>query len=551
VLKSIRVLTSVTLLSLVVAGCFGGDSNRSSTDRDVDKAAALIDDQILFVGNGAEPEGLDPHIVTGVPEHHILTALFEGLVGMNAADLSPIPAVAESWEMSADKLEYTFHLRSDAKWSNGDALTAGDFAFAWQRVLMPELASEYAYMLYPMKNARAYAEGEIDDFSQVGVEVIDDQTLKVILENPTPYFLQLHIHYSWFPIHRATIEKFGKIDQRNTAWTRVGNIVSNGPFKLTRWEPNNVLETRTNEYYWNKDSMKLKGVNFYPVSNEQTEERMFRAAELHLTENVHISRVPTFQKENPAMIRTDPWIGSYFYRINTQRKPFDDKRVRKALAMSVDRDSITTHIMQGGETSAYTLTPPNLNGYTAEAKIPFDPEGARALLAEAGFPGGNGFPEFSILYNTSEKHKIIAVAIQQMWKEHLGVDVTLVNQDWKVYLSSTSNQSMDFDISRAGWIGDFVDPINYIELFTTGNGNNRTGWSSEAYDEYVAQSFIADTQEERFELFQKAEAILADEVPLIPIYIYTRAFLIAPEIKNFEGNLLGYVPYHTLYLEAP
>lgn len=536
------------LLATLLSGCFGGGS---TTSRDAEKALAIIDDQILLVGNGAEPEGLDPHIVTGVPEHHIVTALFEGLVGMNPETLEAIPAVAESWEVTDDGLIYTFHLRENAKWSNGDPLTAKDFVYAWQRILTPELASEYGYMLYPMKNARDFAEGKISDFTKVGARVIDDRTLEVTLTNPTPYFLQLHIHYSWFPIHRATIEKFGKMDDRNTGWTRPGNIVTNGPFALSRWEPNNVIETRKNEQYWNADSVRLKGVNFYPVPNEQTEERMFRGAELHMTENVHISRVQAFQRESPELIRTDPWIGSYFYRVNTKRKPFDDVRVRKALAMAVDRVSITTHILKGGETPGGTLTPPNVNGYTAEAEIPFDPEAARALLAEAGYPGGKGFPSFAILYNTAEKHKIIAVAIQQMWKEHLGVDVTLENQDWKVYLASTANNSMDYDVARAGWIGDFVDPINFIECFTSENGNNRTGWSSADYDRYTEESFSAKTVEERFALFQKAEAILAEEVPLIPIYHYTRPFLLAPEVKNFKPNLLGYVPYHTLYLEAP
>lgn len=536
-------VASITML----AGCGGG----SSTGRDEAKALGAIEDQILFVGNGAEPEGLDPHIITGIPEHHIITAIYEGLVAMDAGELTPVPAVAESWEVSEDRLVYTFHLREDAKWSNGDPLTSQDFLYAWQRILTPELASEYNYMLFPMKNARAFAEGDITDFAEVGARAIDDHTIEVTLENPTPFFLQLHIHYSWFPVHRATIEKFGKMADRNTGWTRPENMVSNGPYTLTRWEPNNVIETRKSDTYWNRDNVKLQGVNFYPVTNEKTEERMFLAGELHMTENVHVSMVEVFQRENPGVIRTDPWIGSYFYRVNTTRKPFDDPRVRRALAMTVDRDSITTHILKAGETSAGTLTPPNVNGYTAEASIPFDPEGARALLAEAGYPNGEGFPEFGILYNTQEKHKIIAEAIQQMWKQHLGVNVTLENQDWKVYLASTSNDNLDYDVSRAGWIGDVVDPINFIECFVTGGGNNRTGWSNAEYDRLVDASATAGSQEERYALLQQAEAILADEAPLIPIYHYTRAFLLAPEVKNYKPNLLAYVPYHTLYLEAP
>ncbi|PCJ56518.1 MAG: peptide ABC transporter substrate-binding protein [Candidatus Hydrogenedentota bacterium] len=515
----------------------------------MEKARTLIADQILFVGNGAEPEALDPHTVTGVPEHHILTALFEGLVGMDAATLTPIPAVAKSWDISDDKKVYTFHLREDARWSNGESLTAKDFLYAWQRILTPALASKYNYMLYPIKNARAFSEGKITDFNQVGCKALDEHTVEVTLENPTPYFLQLQIHYTWFPVHQATIEKFGTMDERNTKWTRVGNMVSNGPYLLTKWEPNNVIETRLNEYYWNKDIIRLKGVNFYPVSDEQTEDRMFRSAELHMTENVLIQRVPVYQRENPQFIRTDPWIGSYFYRINITRKPFDDVRIRRALAMAVDRDAITTNILHGGETSGESLTPKNVNGYTANAAVHFDPEGAKALLAEAGYPDGEGFPTFEILYNTAEKHKIIAVAIQQMWKQTLGIDVQIVNQDWKVYLSSTSNDTMNYDVARAGWIGDFVDPVNFLECFTTGNGNNRTGWSNAEYDALIEESARTADEAARFELFQQAEAILTEEMPLIPIYHYTRPFLIGPEVKNFQPNLLGYVPYHTLWLE--
>jgi oligopeptide transport system substrate-binding protein len=547
--STISALIFTLSVAILLAACGGGD--RSTTSRDAEKAATLIDAQILLVGNGAEPEALDPHIVVGVPEHHILITLFEGLVSMDPKDLSPIPGVAESWTVSDDLLVYTFKLRDTAKWSNGDPVTANDFLYAWKRILSPDLASEYSYMLFSMKNARAYLEGTVDDFNQVGAKALDDHTLEVTLENPTPYFLQLHIHYSWFPLHRKTIEAFGTTTERNTKWTRPENMVSNGPFTLTRWEPNNVIETRKSDTYWNKDTVKLNGVNFYPIGNEQTEDRMFRAAELHITENVHVSRVAAYKKNNPELIRTDPWIGSYFYRINIARKPFDDVRVRKALAMAIDRDSITTNILKGGETSGENLTPKNVNSYTAEAGIAFDPVAAQTLLAEAGYPNGVGFPEFSILYNTSEKHKIIAVIIQQMWKEHLGIDVTLENQDWKVYLSSTGNDVKNYDVSRAGWIGDFVDPVNFLELFTSDNGNNRTGWSNAEYDRLIAESFSVADQKQRYALFQQAEAILMDEAPVIPIYHYTRPFLLAPEVHNFHPNILAYLPYHTLYLDTP
>lgn len=536
---------AVIASALVITGCSQG-----APERDAANARQAAEEQILLVGNGAEPESLDPHIVTGIPEHHVLTALYEGLVRLDPATLEAAPGVAESWEVSEDGKTYTFHLREDARWSNGDPVTAADFLYGWKRILTPALASEYAYMLFYMENAEAYNRGEISDFSQVGCEAPDPRTVIVRLNDPTPFFLQLHQHYSWFPVHRATIEKFGDIGQRNTGWSRPENSVTNGPFMLTRWEPNNVIETRKNPEYWDTGRVRLNGVNFYPVTSEQTEERMFRSGQLHITENVPLAKVQIYKNKAPELIRTDPWNGSYFYRINTQRKPFDDPRVRMALALALDRKAVCTSIVRDGSTPAPFLTPPNLKGYTSEAEIPYDPERARALLAEAGYPNGEGFPSFEILYNTLEKHKIVATAVQQMWKRELGIDVRLINQDWKVYLANTANETMNYDVARAGWIGDFVDPINFLECFTTGNGNNRTGWSNEEYDRLIAQARLSNDQAERHALYQQAEAILLEGVPIVPIFHYTRAILMAPEIKNFKPNVLSYVPYDTLWLDV-
>lgn len=504
---------------------------------------------IINVGNGAEPEGLDPHIVTGVPEHHILITLFEGLVRMNPKTLEPIPGVAERWEISDDGREYTFHLRSGAQWSNGDPVTAHDFTYAWRRILTPSLGAEYAYMLYPMKNAQAYNEGTLTDFAQVGCEAVDDHTLKVTLDYPTPYFFQLQCHYSWFPIHQKTIEQFGAMDDRASKWTRPGNLVGNGPYVLTRWVPNSVIEVRPNPHYWNAQSVRNGGIDFYPINDELAEERMFRAGELHITENVPPAKVPEYRKNNPEVLRIDPWIGAYFYRVNTNRPPLDDKRVREALAMAIDREAITSKIMQAGETPAYFLTPPDTAGYTCKSRIPYDPERARQLLAEAGYPGGKGFRTIDILYNTMDRHQMIAEAIQQMWKQTLGIDVTLTNQEWKVYLNSTSNAVMDFDLARAGWIGDVVDPINFLECFTTGNGNNRTGWGDADYDALVQQAREQNDPARRNALYQQAETLLLDEVPILPIYHYTRAYLIQPNVRGFQGNVLAYYTYQDVYLD--
>lgn len=534
-----RAIAGLAIGVVLLAGCGGGE-----------RAAEAPSGQILKVGNGAEPEGLDPHIVTGIPEHHVLLTLFEGLVRMDPRDLSPIPGVAETWEVSDDGLTYTFHLRADAKWSDGSPLTSKDFAYSWRRMLTPSLGAEYAYMLYPMKNARAYHEGKLTDFSRVGCRFPDDRTVIVELDNPTPYFMQLHGHYSWFPVQQKNVESTGPLDDRASRWTRPGSLVGNGPYVLTRWAPNSVIEVRPNPHYWDAANVKNGGVNFYPVNQELTEERMFRAGELHITENVPPSKVPEYRANSPELIRSDPWIGAYFYRVNTNREVFKDKRVRQALAMAIDRETICTKIMKAGEIPAYFLTPPNTGGYTAQAKIPFDPNRAKQLLAEAGYPDGRGFPTIDILYNTLERHQTIAEAVQQMWKTTLGINVTLTNQEWKVYLSSTSNEQMAFDLARAGWIGDVVDAINFLECFTTGNGNNRTGWSNPEYDRILEEAMKQNDLAARHALYQQAEAILMDEVPILPIYHYTRTILVQKNVKGFQGNLLGYYVYHQVSLDG-
>jgi len=502
----------------------------------------------LRVGNGSEPQDLDPHTVTGVPEHRILGTLFEGLVDVDPNTLEPVPAVAESWALSDDATVYTFVLRANAAWSNGDPVTAYDFAYAWQRILLPALASEYAYMLHCIKGAKEFNEGRLDDFSNVGVKALDDRTLEVTLSNPTPYFLPMQIHYVWFPVHRPTIERFGSMDARGTKWTHPPDLVGNGAFVLERWAPNNVIEVVKNPHYWNASNVRLKRILFYPIDNLLTEERCFRTGQLDLTESVPITKVPVYERRAPHLLQIDPYLGTYFYRINVTRPPFDDVRVRRAFALSLDRAAIAKDVMTGGQAPAYAFTVPDMAGYACTSRVEYNVAEARRLLAEAGYPNGAGLPSVELLYNTSENHKLIAEAIQQMWKVNLNVRVSLLNQDWKVYLASQNN--LDYQIARAGWIGDFVDPVNFLDCFETHSGNNRTGWSSKAYDGLLAEAARTADAGSRFKLFQQAERILLDEAPIIPIYYYTRVYLKSPKIKGWHSNLLGYISFKHLYLET-
>lgn len=503
--------------------------------------------RVLRVGNGAEPQDLDPHMVTGIPEHRVVSTLFEGLVDTDPADLRPIPAVAESWDISADGRQYTFHLRADARWSNGEPVTAQDFAYAWRRLLSPGLGAEYAYMLHCIKNARAFNEGTLKDFAQVGVTAIDARTLQVMLEDPTPYFLSMQTHFTWYPVPQAVVERFGRMEDRSTRWTRPGNLVGNGAFVLKRWIPNNLIEVVKNDRYWNAAQVRLPRIVFYPIENALTEERSFRTHLLDLTENVPVTKIPVYRRTQPDLIHIDPYLGTYFYRLNTARPPLNDARVRRALAITLDRDSLVRDVMTGGQAPARALTPPNTAGYTCASALPYDVAEGRRLLTEAGYPDGAGMPPIEILYNTSENHKMIAEAVQQMWKKALNVDVRLVNQDWKVYLATT--KSMDFQMARASWIGDYVDPISFLDCFVTGGGNNRTAWGSAEYDALIEEARRTNDVQARFALFQRAEQILLEAAPIIPVYYYTRPYLKSPRVRNWRTNILGYISFKDLALE--
>lgn len=537
--QSMPRLLLVVLAALALVACGDRESNIEAGNRE----------QILHWGNGSEPQELDPHIVTGVPEHHIIVALLEGLVAKDPATLEPIPAAAERWEINAEGTVYTFYLRENARWSNGDPVTAEDFVWSWWRGLQPSLGNLYNYMYFPILNAEAYATGKLDDFEPVGVKALDAHTLQVTLANPTPYFLQLLDHYSMFPVHRATIEQFGNPAERGSRWTRAGNFVGNGPFVLSQWDLNRVVAVTKNPNYWDATQVKLKGIRFYPTENASTEERMFRAGQLHVTGSLPSDKIAVYKDKAPEHLRISPYLGTYFYRINTTVPQLKDKRVRRALAMSIDRKQIVERITKGGQIPAYAFTPTNTLGYTAEDGFNFDPEAARALLAEAGYPNGEGFPTTEILYNTSEGHRKLAVAVQQMWKRELNIDITLNNQDWKVYLDSES--SGNFQISRAGWIGDYVDPNTFLDMWIKDGGNNRTGWSDPRYDDLVLnKSPAAAVREERYRHFREAEAILLDELPIIPVYFYTSVHLTHHSVKGMPGNLLDYALYKRIYLQA-
>ena len=508
---------------------------------------SALEQQILHFGNGSEPQGLDPHIVTGVPEHHLLISMCEGLTIANPRGGENLPGVARSWDISPDGKIYTFFLNKEARWSNGDPVIAEDFVWSWMRLLTPSLGSQYSDMLYYIKGAADFHQGLSKDFATVGVTAVSNHELRLELNNPTPFFIKLLSHYSTYPVHKNTILKHGTIDDRNGQWTRPGNFVCNGPMNLKSWELNKQITVEKNPLYWDAKKVRLNEIRFYPVSNESTEDRMFRAGQLHVTNVVPLEKCPVYiEKKNPNL-RIEPYMGTYFYRVNTKHPVLQDKRIRQALAYSLNRKQIVERVSKCGQEAAYSFTPPGTAGYDPKTSIPFDPGLAKSLLADAGYEDGQNFPVLEILFNTQEGHRKIALAIQQMWQENLGISVQLVNQDWKVYLAR--EMTGDFQISRAGWIGDYEDPNTFLDLFRPNRGNNKTGWENQEYDALLEIANATNDQSLRYEYLNKAEKLLINDMPIIPIYTYVRQYQLSNDVKGWYPNLLDTHHPKFIYLE--
>jgi oligopeptide transport system substrate-binding protein len=497
-------------------------------------------DQVFRINNTAEPESLDPALVTGVPEHRIIGNLFEGLTTTDPKDLSPRPGMAASWTISRDGLVYTFKLR-DARWTDGKPVTAHDFVYAWERVLNPKTGSKYAQQLYQyVRNADDYNKGRITDFSQVGVRALDDRTLQVTLKCPTAYFLDLTSFYTLYPVPRWAIEAHGK------DWVKPGKIVSNGPFRLVSWVPQKELVLEKNPQHWDAATAKLQKVVFLPTDDTNTAYKQFLAGDSDWVPSVPPAQIES-ARQRPEYYVT-PYLGTYYFRFNVTRPPVNDARVRKALSMAVDREALTKFVTKAGEIPTSSFVPVKMPGYEGIRGLPFDPGAAKKLLAEAGYPDGKGFPKTELLYNTSELHRVVTQAIQQMWREQLGVQIDLVNVEWKVYLDQ--QRKRDYQISRAGWIGDYVDPNTFLDMWVTGGGNNQTGWSSKRYDDLIARAGRVLDPRERMTLFNEAERLLVlDEAPILPLYTYVNKGMLSRKVKGRHPNILDQHPLKHVSVE--
>jgi oligopeptide transport system substrate-binding protein len=535
---------------LILIGLIGAVTvfHQSRTQRPTRIAEATAEG-ILILANGTEPETLDPQLATGAPEHHIFDALFEGLVATTPEDPDDNgPGAATHWE-TEDFITWKFHLRKEGKWSDGTPLTARDFLYSFQRILTPELAGPYATMLYPMLNAEEFNKGEVKDFSQVGAKALDDHTLQITLKGPAPYLPSMLKHYAWHPVPGHVIGRFGKISDRDTKWTRAGSIVGNGPFKLKEWRYTHSLTVERNPHYWDAGMVRLNEIRFIPIVSDATEERAFRDGQVHVTNTVPLPKMDLYREKEPEVFRLEPMLGTYFYRINVTKPPFNDRRVRQALTLSVDRETLIRNVLRAGQKSAVGFTPPGAGeGYETPGLLKYDPEEARRLLAEAGYPDGKGFPKFEILINTMESHRLVGEAIMEMWKKNLNIPAGVLNQDWGVYLDS--QRKLDFQVCRAGWIGDYLDPYTFLSIWQTGDGNNNTGWSSARYDELMQASLREGDSARRMAILTEAETLLLDELPMIPLYWYVRPFLMRPEVKGMKPSLLEHRCYKAVYLES-
>jgi len=539
-MKQVRV---IILSLLAFTGLFSGCKRASTPANDAVKTKTLL------LGNGSEPQDLDPHVCTALADYNILISLFEGLTCIDEKTSQAVPGVADTWTSSKDGRIYTFHIRDNARWSNGDPVTSEDFVYSVKRALSPELACEYSYLLFPVLNAEAYNTGALKEFSRVGIKAPQKNILEITLGRPCPYLPTLVAHQVWFPVHQKTISRFNAFNKRGTAWTKPENFVGNGPFILKSWEPNSRIIVTKNPYYWDNPNRRLNAVVFFPNDNIATDEANFRSGQLHMTWDLLPDRILHYQKNNPSLLRIDPLSDSSFLRFNVTKKPLNDRRVRQALSLSIDREAIARDVLYNSRTPAHALTPLNTGGYNPKAEAVTDIALAKKLLAEAGYPDGKNFPILELQMNTDAINTKVFEAIQNMWRNNLGIKINLANLDFRIWLDN--QRTLNYQISRSRWVGDFDDPSTYIDLFLSDSGNNRTGWVDQSFDQLDKKANETLDPQKRFTLLQQAESRLLYEAPIAPVFYGTRTYLISPAVHGWESSLLGIHRYQYIELTAP
>lgn len=516
-----------------LAACGGGNGSGSSAGKPSEtQSSELAEKQEIVINNGAEPESLDPHKVSGVPESNALRQMFVGLTTTDN-DGNTAPGMAESWE-SADNKVWTFKLR-DAKWSNGDPVTAEDFVYSMRRVTDPATASPYASYLADVKvaNAAEILEGKAKP-ETLGVKAVDPKTLEITLTEPVPYLPDVLIHTSVKPVHPATVEKFGE------KWTSPANIVVNGPYKLAAWDVNSQITLERNSTYYDDANTTINRAVLLPIPSPPTDISRFKAGEIDVTYNdIPTEQFKTLQQEMGEQMKVAPYLCSYYYEFNHTKPPFDNPKVRKALQLSLDRDTLVSKVVGRGETVAYQFTPPATQGmeqFTPEWKA-WDKakriEEAKKLLAEAGYSTAKPLT-FELLYNTNENHKKNAVAAAALWKEALGfVNVNLVNQEWKTYLDTRRNQRQQ--MARGGWCADYNEASTFLNTFKSDNSSNYGKYKSAEFDGLMKQTLAAGVSPEaRANLYKQAEAVMDKDAATVFVFHYVNARLVKPYVAGYS-----------------
>ena len=523
--RALRTIASVSSLAVfLLLGC-----SRSEPKAD------------LVIINGAEPGTLDPALVTVQADSRIVRALFEGLTRLDPKTATAIPGLAERWEISPDGINYTFHLRTNAVWSTGEPITTADVVYSWRRVLDPMTASEYAGQLFFVKNAEDFSSGKIKDPAQVGVRAVDAYTLQVELVGPTPFFADLCAFQTLAVVPRKTIEKYGD------RWLMAKPLPTSGPYTLEFWRLLDKIRVRKNPLHWDAANIQNNLVDFLPSEAAMTAMNLYQArqADILWDKNLIPADLMDVLGQRPDCHRYN-YLGTFFMRFNLLKKPFDDVRVRKALAMSIDRKRIVERITRSGEEVATHFVPGGMSIYTSPPGYGYDPETARKLLAEAGFPAGKNFPPFQYLFKAGETDKKIAVELQAMWREQLGIPMEIRQAESKVYY--TSLHDMDYDVGRSSWIGDYNDPNTFLDMFMSNNGNNYTGWKNQKYDDLIREGNRQLDPKKREKILQQAETLLIhDDLPITPIYFYSGVLFYRPdEIEGVYFNLLDEHPIFSI-----
>ncbi|WP_195926880.1 peptide ABC transporter substrate-binding protein [Sarcina ventriculi] len=542
----LKKILAMTLLTALVGSTFLGCGSTENT-----VSSGNVEQKIVY-NIDANPKTIDPQLNSAVDGSKVIRNTFEGL--MREIENGEVEnGIAEGYEVSEDGLVYTFHIRDNAKWSDGEDVTAKDFEYAWKRALNPNTAAEYAYQLFYIKNGEAYNKGEASA-DDVGIKVVDNKTIEVTLESAVPYFVSLLAMPVYYPVRQDIIEENGD------KWAlSPETYVSNGPFKMTEWSEKKSMTFIKNENYWDADNVKLETLVFRLIDDQTTTLSAFKNGELDIMEQPPTTEIQSLIDEGVAKVY--PYLGTYFYMVNVSGKglsseavdALQDVRVRKALSLAIDRNLITEKVSMGGEIPATSYVPEGVKdtqGNTFHkdySSVTTNIEEAKKLLEEAGYPNGQGFPTITFTYNTASNNQMIAQAIQDMWKTNLGINVELKNEEWAVF--QTTRNNFQYEICRHGWIGDYNDPMTFLDMWVTASGQNNAGYSNEEYDSLIAQAKSEQDGEKRTELLRKAEDILMDDMAIIPIYYYTNIVCANDNVKGYVKSPLGSMLFRQAYVE--